>query len=321
MSGLQEILELLRSRRADSVEANTAKSARYNTLRNEIAEARADARQARGERVRMLEAKLELAKQELELEQGERNEELERDEQERANEVERDEVMRAQITEITGILQDTREECAGEKRRMDEQWDEKRSRRETKNTRSDDQLSQLQAATEPLSQSPAARMTRLLYGPQYLPELSETLYTPSLTSASEHTKIAVRKNSDKARTSLYVEPTNSSSANSWKQVAGKWATLSLVPTRAYVAHAASAVPRPSGLIVSSSSFDDDWYEKAERKKEEREREGSEKVGVGAAGGAVGAVDHDANDAPVVATQPAPATAMQAPLADGGAKTS
>ncbi|KAI5118913.1 hypothetical protein M0805_004689 [Coniferiporia weirii] len=138
MPQLQEILDLLRAQQVECLETKAAEAARFDVLRDEIADARAEAKRECEERIRMLEEELARTREELELERGQRrSEELERIERERADVIERDEAVRAQLGDITNIVQEQREELALKRELMDERWAEKQTRREYKQARSD----------------------------------------------------------------------------------------------------------------------------------------------------------------------------------------
>ncbi|KAH8112336.1 hypothetical protein DFH11DRAFT_1728531 [Phellopilus nigrolimitatus] len=155
---LQEILELLRNQQAETVETKVAEAERFDALRDEIADARAEAKQECEERIRMLEEELARTREELELERGQRKaEELERIERERADVIERDEAVRNQLGDITNIVQEQREDCVRKRELMDERWEEKQMRREHKQARSDTMYEMLERVLQDREQERAER--------------------------------------------------------------------------------------------------------------------------------------------------------------------
>ncbi|OCB90400.1 hypothetical protein A7U60_g2411 [Sanghuangporus baumii] len=135
---LQEILDLLRAQQTENVQCKAEQTERFDILRDEIEQARADTKAECEERIRLLEDELARAREELEREREQRRaEELERIEREHADVIERDEAVRGQLSDITNLVQEQHEELARKRELMDERWAEKERRREEKQGRFD----------------------------------------------------------------------------------------------------------------------------------------------------------------------------------------
>lgn len=146
---LQEILEMLRAQQAETVRCKAEEAERFDILRDEIDQARADAKAECEERIRLLEEELARARDELEREREQRRaEELERIEREHADVMERDEAVRAQLGDITNLVQEQQEQLAQKRELMDERWAEKQQRRTEKQGRVDDMYGMLQRILE-----------------------------------------------------------------------------------------------------------------------------------------------------------------------------